>query len=100
VLLAEQNAEDFPIGVLVGVLSQIKSGGQVLVSHTCNLSHSGGRDQEDRGSKPAQASSSRDPILKIPITKKGWRSGLSSSPSTAKKKKKKSLRNRFGIVAL
>jgi hypothetical protein len=31
----------------------------------------GGRDQEDRGLKPAQANSSQDPILKIPNTKKG-----------------------------
>jgi hypothetical protein len=26
--------------------------GQVLVAHACNPSYSGGRDQEDRGSKP------------------------------------------------
>jgi hypothetical protein len=32
--------------------------------HTCNPSYSEGRDQEDRGSKPAQANSSRDPISK------------------------------------
>jgi hypothetical protein len=25
-----------------------------LVAHTCNSSYSGGRDQEDRGSKPAR----------------------------------------------
>jgi hypothetical protein len=30
----------------------------VPVAHTCNPSYSGGRDQEDQGSKPAQASSS------------------------------------------
>jgi hypothetical protein len=29
----------------------------------------GGRDQEDNGLKPAQANSSRDPILKIPNRK-------------------------------
>jgi hypothetical protein len=29
--------------------------------------------------KPAQANSSVDPILKIPITKKGWWSGSSGS---------------------
>jgi hypothetical protein len=28
-----------------------------LVAHTCNPSYSGGRDQEDRGSKPAPAGS-------------------------------------------
>jgi hypothetical protein len=27
---------------------------QVLVAHTCNPSYSGGRDQKDLGSKPAQ----------------------------------------------
>jgi hypothetical protein len=29
--------------------------GQALVTHTYNLSYSGGRNQEDCGSKPAQA---------------------------------------------
>jgi hypothetical protein len=43
---------------------------QVPVAHTCNPSYSGGRDQEDRGSKPAQANSSWDPISKIPNTKR------------------------------
>jgi hypothetical protein len=63
------------------------------VAHTCNPSYSGGRDQEDRGLKPAQANSLRDPILKKPI-KKGlvkWLmvKALGSNPSTAKRKKKK-----------
>jgi hypothetical protein len=40
------------------------------VAHACNLSHSGGRDQEDHGSKPVQANSSQDAITKIPNTKK------------------------------
>jgi hypothetical protein len=35
------------------------------------LSYSGGRDQEDRGSKPAEVNSSRDPILKISNIKTG-----------------------------
>jgi hypothetical protein len=66
----------------------------VLVAHACNPSYSGGRDQEDRGSKSAQANSLRDPISKEPITKE--RKGelvewlkvkvLSSSPSTDTKK--------------
>jgi hypothetical protein len=38
---------------------------------TPNPSYSGGRDQEDFCSKPAQANSSQDPILKKPFTKKG-----------------------------
>jgi hypothetical protein len=41
------------------------------VAHTCNPSSSGGRDQEDHDLKPAWAYSSRDPILKKTITKKG-----------------------------
>jgi hypothetical protein len=41
------------------------------VAHACNLSYSGGRSQEDHGSKPAQANSSRDPVLKNPSLKKG-----------------------------
>jgi hypothetical protein len=45
---------------------------QVPVAHSCNPSYLEGRDQEDRDLKPAQKNSSRDPISKIPITKKGW----------------------------
>jgi hypothetical protein len=43
---------------------------QAQVAHASNPSYSGGRDQEDCGSKPVRANSSRDPILKIPITKR------------------------------
>jgi hypothetical protein len=39
------------------------------VAHAYNPSYSGGRDQENHSSKPAQANSSQDPILKIPNTK-------------------------------
>jgi hypothetical protein len=46
--------------------------GQTPVAHTCNPSYSGGKDQEDRGSKPAWANGLRDPISKKRITKKGW----------------------------
>jgi hypothetical protein len=48
---------------------------QVPVAHASNPSNSGGRDQEDCGSKPAWANSSQDPILKTPITKMGGRAG-------------------------
>jgi hypothetical protein len=41
---------------------------RVLVAHTCDPSYLGGRDQEDCCLKPAQTNSSRDPILKKPIT--------------------------------
>jgi hypothetical protein len=48
----------------------LKSGhpGQVLEAHAYNPSYSGGRDQEDKSSKPAHANSSRDPISIKPIT--------------------------------
>jgi hypothetical protein len=44
---------------------------QVSVGHTCNPSHSGGRNQEDGRSKPAWGNSLRDPLLKKPLHKKG-----------------------------
>jgi hypothetical protein len=50
------------------------------VAHTYNPSYSEGRDQEDPGSKPARANNFRDPILKKPITKEGWRSGSRCRP--------------------
>jgi hypothetical protein len=57
-----------------------------LVAHACNPSYSGGRDQEDCGSKPVQANSStRHYLEKKAFTKKGW----SGSRCTLKKKKKK-----------
>jgi hypothetical protein len=34
------------------------------MAYTCNPSYSGGRDQEDCGSKPAWANNLRDTILK------------------------------------
>jgi hypothetical protein len=47
------------------------------VAQVCSPSYSGSRDQEDLSSKPAQANSPKDPILKIPSTKQGWWSGSS-----------------------
>jgi hypothetical protein len=43
-------------------------------------SHTGGRDQEDQGLRPARANSLRDPILKKKITKKSWWSGSRCRP--------------------
>jgi hypothetical protein len=40
-----------------------------LATRLCNPSYSEGRDQEDHGSKPGQASSFCDPNSKILITK-------------------------------
>jgi hypothetical protein len=44
-------------------------------AHACNPNYSGGRDQQERGSKLAWANSLWDPMSKKPITKKGWWSG-------------------------
>jgi hypothetical protein len=66
-----------------------KSDSWLLVAHTCNPSYSGGRDQEDWGSKPAWANSLQVPISKTPHTKTGlveWLKvyALSSNPRTEK----------------
>jgi hypothetical protein len=63
------------------------------VAFACNPSYSGGRDQEDRDLKPAQANSLRDTISEKNHHKKGlveWLKvqALSSNPSTEKKKKR------------
>jgi hypothetical protein len=55
------------------------------VAHAYNPSYLGDRNQADFGSKPAWANSSRNPISKKPITKKGWL--WMQYPSTAKKQK-------------
>jgi hypothetical protein len=49
------------------------------VAHICNPSYSGGRDQEDCGSKPAQANISQDPISKILNIKKKKKAGVAQS---------------------
>jgi hypothetical protein len=54
--------------------------GWVPVAQACNPTYSGGRDQEDQDSKPALENSLRDPILKKPITKKGWWCASSCMP--------------------
>jgi hypothetical protein len=43
---------------LSGVGKSLSFEGLMPVAHACNPSYSEGRDQEDRGSKPAQANSS------------------------------------------
>jgi hypothetical protein len=58
---------------------------QALVPHTCNTRYSGGRDQENCSSKPAQANSLQDPISKKPFTKKkDWWSGSRCRPQYPK----------------
>jgi hypothetical protein len=44
--------------------------GQLPMAHTYNPNYSGGRDQEDRNSKPAQVNSSRDPSLEKALHRK------------------------------
>jgi hypothetical protein len=44
----------------------------MLVAHACNPCYSGGRKQEDQGSRPAWENGSRDPISKM-----DWRYGSS-----------------------
>jgi hypothetical protein len=66
------------------------------VTHACNPSYSGGRDQEDCGLKPAWANSLHEPISKKPTTKKkkkragGVAEGVSPEfkPQYFKKKKR------------
>jgi hypothetical protein len=68
---------------------------QAPVVHTCNLSYSGSRDQEDCGSKPAPANSLRDRISKNPSQKWPITGGMAQGVgpkfkfSTAKMNKEK-----------
>jgi hypothetical protein len=55
----------------------LKKRGSGSMAQTYNASYLGGRYQEDHGSEPARANSSRDPSSKIPNTKRGCQSGLS-----------------------
>jgi hypothetical protein len=59
-------------------LGEIKQGVSLLavVAHTYNPSFSGGRDQEDCGSKAAGVNSSKDSILKKPTTNKKGAGGM------------------------
>jgi hypothetical protein len=60
------------------------------VTHAWNPNYSGGRDQEDQGSKPAQANSSRDFISKTTKQRAdGVTQGVSPEikPQYCKKKK-------------
>jgi hypothetical protein len=64
------------------------------VALACNPSYLGGRNQEDQGSKPSWANSSRDPISKEPSQKIGLVEWLkvktpSSNLSTTKKQTKR-----------
>jgi hypothetical protein len=69
----------------------------MLVTHTCNPNNSGGRDQEDRGLKPAPGQTVWETLSqkKKPITKKGWWSGSRGRPwvEISITRKRKSKRN-------
>jgi hypothetical protein len=63
------------------------------VSHACDPIYSGGRNQEDCGSKPVSANSLGDTNLKNPITKKeagGVAQGVGPEFKPQHRKKKKS----------
>jgi hypothetical protein len=59
------------------------------VAHACNPSYLGGSAQENRGSKPAQAHSSRDPISEQNGPEACKYKVLNPNSRPTKKKKKK-----------
>jgi hypothetical protein len=69
----------------------------VLVVHAYNPSYSGGRDQEDHGSKLGQANTLQDLISKKLNTKKDWWSswGPEFKPQNCKKKERKKERKKI-----
>jgi hypothetical protein len=73
--------------------------GKKPVAYACNPSYSGGREQEDHGSKPTWANSLQDPILKI--TRKDCRVAQGVGPEFKpqyQKKKKISVGKRLKTV--
>jgi hypothetical protein len=76
----------------------LKSWYHLVVGHTCNPSYSGGRDQEDHGSKTVWANSSRDPVSNNPSQERagGVAQGVGPEikPSTTKKKKERKKRKK------
>jgi hypothetical protein len=66
-----------------------------------NPSYSGGRNQEDYSSKPAQANSSRDPIKKTPSQKSagGMTQGVDPEFKIQYRKKKKKRKERKKMVS-
>jgi hypothetical protein len=60
-----------------------------MVTHTCNPSYSGGRDQEDHGSKPALNPISKKPITKMELVEWLKVKAPSSSPQPPTPHKKK-----------
>jgi hypothetical protein len=58
------------------------------MAHACNPSHSGGRDQEDRGLKSAGETLSRKTLHKNRVGEVAQGEGPEFKPSTGRKKKK------------
>jgi hypothetical protein len=72
-----------------------KKKNQAPVAHTCNPSYSGGRDQEDLGSKPAPGKSFERPYLKKNPSQKragGMAQGVGPEFKPRCQKKKKNRR--------
>jgi hypothetical protein len=70
---SEQKFKNYPILNFLhegGVLLKNRKPSRALVAHSYNPRYSGGRDQEDHDSKPAQANTLQDLISENPITKK------------------------------
>jgi hypothetical protein len=63
------------VQIVLETASPNKQQSWVQMLYTCNPSYSEGRDLEDAVQSQPWANSSRDPISKIPNTKKGWWSG-------------------------
>jgi hypothetical protein len=66
------------------------------VAHAYNPSYSGGRDLEDRGSKPARANSLRALVSKKPITK-NCAGGVAQALVPPKKKKKERKKEKLSV---
>jgi hypothetical protein len=69
-----ENFPCFKLPVCSNLQKQLQESNRSLipVAHACNPIYSGGRGQEDCGSKPAPANSSRGPMWKMANTKQGW----------------------------
>jgi hypothetical protein len=74
---------------------------QAPVVHICNPSYSGSKDWEDQGLKPAQASSSWDPISKNPTQKRTGKVAQGVGPEFKPQYwKKQKIRDDGAILAL
>jgi hypothetical protein len=63
--------------IIFALVKKFTLWGWASVAHASNPSYSGGRDQENSGSKPDWEISLQDPISKMPNIKKGWQSACS-----------------------